>query len=151
MQLRSQLFLQVCNSVASSWALDIQSNLSKEELGFEKETKIGQRVSLAVGIFSIVVAMVLANGGVKSAYEWFNGFMGLVLGILSEPLFLEHLPKWLTHLVQLLHCAASAVMVYIKYFVPCWTGNDLELFHYLSCSFTGSWNSGKHHLEKYKR
>ena len=70
------------NSVASSWALDIQSNLSKEELGFEKETKIGQRVSLAVGIFSIVVAMVLANGGVKSAYEWFNGFMGLVLGIL---------------------------------------------------------------------
>lgn len=26
--------------------------------------------------------MVLANGGVKSAYEWFNGFMGLVLGIL---------------------------------------------------------------------
>ena len=75
MQLRSQLFLQVY-SVSSSWALDIQSNLSKEELGFEKETKIGQRVSLAVGIFSIVVAMVLANGGVKSAYEWFNGFMG---------------------------------------------------------------------------
>lgn len=28
------------NSVASSWALDIQSNLSKEELGFEKETKL---------------------------------------------------------------------------------------------------------------
>ena len=68
------------NSVAASWTLDIQARLSKKELSFEKQTKIGQYVSLIVGIFSIVVAMVLANGGVKSAYEWFNGFMGLVLG-----------------------------------------------------------------------
>lgn len=35
-----------------------------------------------MGIFSIVIAMLLASGGVTSAYEWFNGFMGLVLGIL---------------------------------------------------------------------
>ena len=42
------------NSVASSWTLDIQANLSKKELGFEKETKIGQRVSLLVGIFMCV-------------------------------------------------------------------------------------------------
>ena len=49
------------NSVASSWTLDIQANLSKKELGFEKETKIGQRVSLLVGIFAIVVAMVLCK------------------------------------------------------------------------------------------
>ena len=54
----------------------------KKKLSFETQTKIGQYVSLVVGIFSIIVAMVLANGGVKSAYEWFNGFMGLVLGIL---------------------------------------------------------------------
>ena len=86
------------NSVASSWALDIQSNLSKEELGFEKETKIGQRVSLAVGIFSIVVAMVLANGGVKSAYEWFNGFMGLVLGILIGTFILGAFTLSLIHI-----------------------------------------------------
>ena len=54
------------NSVASSWTLDIQARLTKKELSFEKQTKIGQYVSLIVGIFSIVVAMVLANGGVKS-------------------------------------------------------------------------------------
>ena len=27
--------------------------------------------------------MVLANGEIKSAYEWFNSFMGLVLGVLA--------------------------------------------------------------------
>ena len=57
------------NSVAASWTLDIQARLSKKELSFEKQTKIGQYVSLVVGIFSIVVAIVLANGGVKSAYQ----------------------------------------------------------------------------------
>ena len=64
-----------------SWALDIQASLNKD-LSFEKQTKIGQRVSLIVGIFAIIVSMILANGDIKSAYEWFNGFMGLVLGIL---------------------------------------------------------------------
>lgn len=91
----------------------------KEELGFEKETKIGQRVSLAVGIFSIVVAMVLANGGVKSAYEWFNGFMGLVLGILIGTFILGAFTKVAnTFGATAAFIAASAVMVYIKYFVP---------------------------------
>ena len=36
------------NSVASSWTLDIQTRLSKKELSFEKQTKIGQYVSLIV-------------------------------------------------------------------------------------------------------
>ena len=27
--------------------------------------------------------MILANGEIKSAYEWFNSFMGLVLGVLA--------------------------------------------------------------------
>ena len=96
-----------------------QSTLSKKELGFEKETKIGQRVSLIVGIFAIVVAMVLANGGVKSAYEWFNGFMGLVLGILIGTFILGAFTKIAnTFGAVAAFIASSAVMVYIKYFVP---------------------------------
>ena len=107
------------NSVASSWTLDIQANLSKKELGFEKETKIGQRVSLLVGIFAIVVAMVLANGGVKSAYEWFNGFMGLVLGILIGTFILGAFTKVAnTFGAVAAFIASSGVMVYVKYFVP---------------------------------
>lgn len=95
------------------------TSLSKKELGFEKETKIGQRVSLLVGIFSIVVAMVLANGGVKSAYEWFNGFMGLVLGILIGTFILGAFTKVAnTFGAVAAFVASSAVMVYIKYFVP---------------------------------
>lgn len=107
------------NSVASSWTLDIQTRLSKKELSFEKQTKIGQYVSLIVGIFAIVVAMVLANGGVKSAYEWFNGFMGLVLGILIGTFILGAFTKVANTFGAV--CAfivASGVMVYIKYFVP---------------------------------
>ena len=107
------------NSVASSWTLDIQARLSKRELSFEKQTKIGQYVSLAVGVFSIVVSMVLANGGIKSAYEWFNGFMGLVLGILVGMFILGAFTKIAnTFGAVIAFIAATAVMIYIKYFVP---------------------------------
>ncbi|MDE6938450.1 MAG: sodium:solute symporter, partial [Lachnospiraceae bacterium] len=107
------------NSVAASWTLDIQARLSKKELSFEKQTKIGQYVSLIVGIFSIAVAMILANGGVKSAYEWFNGFMGLVLGILIGTFILGAFTKTAnTFGASLAFITASLVMVVIKYFVP---------------------------------
>lgn len=107
------------NSVASSWTLDIQARLSKKELSFEKQTKIGQYVSLAVGVFAIIVAMVLANGGVKSAYEWFNGFMGLVLGILIGMFILGAFTKKAnTFGATAAFIAATVVMVFIKYFVP---------------------------------
>lgn len=106
------------NSVSSSWALDIQSRISKKELSYEKQTKIGQRVSLVVGIFAIIVAMVLANGGVKSAYEWFNGFMGLVLGILVGTFILGAFTKVANKFgASLAFIASTAVMIFIKYFV----------------------------------
>ena len=63
--------------------------------------------------------MVLANGGVKSAYEWFNGFMGLVLGILIGTFILGAFTKVAnTFGATLAFIAASAVMVGIKYFAP---------------------------------
>lgn len=110
------------NSVASSWTLDIQERLSKKKLSFETQTKIGQWVSLLVGIFAIVVAMILAGGGVTSAYEWFNGFMGLVLGILIGTFILGAFTKVAnTFGATLAFIAASAVMVYIKYGLPAGT------------------------------
>ena len=76
-------------------------------------------MSLVVGVFAIIVSMVLANGGVKSAYEWFNGFMGLVLGILIGTFILGACTKAAnTFGATLAFIAASAVMVGIKYFVP---------------------------------
>ena len=116
------------NSVASSWTLDIQARLTKKELSFEKQTKIGQIVSLIVGIFAIAVAMVLANGGVKSAYEWFNGFMGLVLGILIGTFILGAFTKVAnTFGAVMAFIASSGVMVYIKYFVP---AKDVTIWSY---------------------
>ena len=99
-----------------------QSTLSKKEISFERQTQIGRWVSLAVGIFAIVVSMVLANGGVKSAYEWFNGFMGLVLGILVGAFILGAFTKVAnaggTFIAFL---AATAVLVFVKYFLPAGT------------------------------
>ncbi len=107
------------NSVAASWTMDIQARLTKKELSMEKQTKIGQYVSLIVGIFSIAVAMVLANGGVKSAYEWFNGFMGLVLGILVGTFILGAFTKKAnTFGAVVAFIAATAVMIGVKYFLP---------------------------------
>lgn len=110
------------NAVASSWTLDILSTLSKKEISFERQTQIGRWVSLAVGIFAIVVSMVLANGGVKSAYEWFNGFMGLVLGILVGAFILGAFTKVANAGGTFIaFIAATAVLIFVKYFLPAGT------------------------------
>lgn len=70
------------NSVATSWTLDIQNYLTKG-LSFKKQTAIARLVLLVVGIISIGVSIILANSEISSAYEWFNGFMGAVLGVLA--------------------------------------------------------------------
>ncbi|MDU2289652.1 sodium:solute symporter [Clostridium disporicum] len=107
------------NSVATSWTLDIQSKISSKELSFEKQTKIAQYVSLGVGIVSILVSMILANGEIKSAYEWFNSFMGLVLGVLAGIFVLGAFTKKATSLGAYVAFGVSAVLVvFLKYNVP---------------------------------
>lgn len=107
------------NSVATSWTLDIQSKISSKELSFEKQTKIAQYISLGVGIVSILVAIVLANGEIKSAYEWFNSFMGLVLGVLAGIFVLGAFTKKATSLGAYIAFLVSAiVVVFLKYKVP---------------------------------
>ncbi|WP_082743216.1 sodium:solute symporter [Faecalibaculum rodentium] len=131
------------NSVASSWALDIQSRLSKKELSFEKQTRIGQYVSLFVGIFSIVVAIVLAQGGVTSAYEWFNGFMGLVLGILVGIFILGvFFRKANTCGAFAGFIASTVVMVAIKYGgadVSIWSYSLISIAVCLAVGLPASW------------
>ena len=71
------------NSVATSWTLDIQNIISKKELDFKLQTQIAKLISLIVGVISIIIAIFLANSNITSAYELFNSFMGMVLGILA--------------------------------------------------------------------
>ena len=47
------------------------------------KTALARSISLGVGIFAIVISIVMAHSNIKSAYEFFNGFMGLVLGVLG--------------------------------------------------------------------
>lgn len=106
------------NSVATSWTLDIQTMISKD-LSFEKQTKIAQYISLGVGIVAIGVSIILANGEIKSAYEWFNSFMGLVLGVLAGIFVLGAFCKKATKFGAYVGFAVSAVLVvYLKYNVP---------------------------------
>ena len=107
------------NSVATSWTLDIQERLSKKEMSFALQTKIAQYVSLGVGILAILVSMVLANGEIKSAYEWFNGFMGLVLGVLGGTFVLGTFTKIAnTFGAFVAFFVAAAAMIVIKYTMP---------------------------------
>lgn len=63
--------------------------------------------------------MILANGEIKSAYEWFNGFMGLVLGILVGTFILGTFTKCAnTKGAYAAFVVASIVMIAIKYMTP---------------------------------
>lgn len=104
------------NSVATSWTLDIQERLSKKEMSFALQTKIAQYVSLGVGVVAIIVSMILANGGIKSAYEWFNGFMGLVLGVLGGTFVLGTFTKVANTIgAYTAFIVAAITMIIIKY------------------------------------
>ena len=106
------------NSVATSWTLDIQTMISKD-MSFERQTKIAQYISLGVGIVAIGVSIILANGEIKSAYEWFNSFMGLVLGVLAGIFVLGAFSKKATKLGAYVGFIVSAILVvYLKYNVP---------------------------------
>lgn len=107
------------NSVATSWTMDIQERLSKKEMSFALQTKIAQYVSLGVGIVAIAVSMILANGEIKSAYEWFNGFMGLVLGVMGGTFVLGVFTKVANTIGAFTAFFVSAiVMIVIKYTMP---------------------------------
>ena len=106
------------NSVASSWTLDIQANLSKKELGFEKETKIGQRVSsslvssqLSLQWYWQTVEEISIRSGSMDSWDWYlvsdrNIYPGAFTKVAN------------TFGAVAAFIASSGVMVYVKYFVP---------------------------------
>lgn len=114
------------NSVATSWTLDIQARLSKKELSMKVQTRIAQFVSLAVGVVAVLISMVMANGQIKSAYEWFNGFMGLVLGVLGGTFALGAFTKAATSVgAYAAFIVSSVAIVWIKYACP-----DVSIWSY---------------------
>lgn len=107
------------NSVATSWVMDIQALVSKKEISMKKQTRIAQYISVGVGVASIGVAIVLANGEIKSAYEWFNAFMGLVLGVLAGTFALGAFTKKATKLgAYVAFIVSAALIIFIKYKAP---------------------------------
>ncbi|WP_075809315.1 sodium:solute symporter [Paraclostridium sordellii] len=106
------------NSVATSWALDIQSVIHKG-ISIEKQTKNAKIISVVVGIVGIIVSMIMANGEIKSAYEWFNGFIGLVLGVLAGIFVLGAFTKKATNFGAYAGFIVSAIVVIgLKYYHP---------------------------------
>ena len=106
------------NSVATSWVLDIQSVLNPA-MEMKKQTRIAQFISLGIGILSIVVAIVMAGSDIRSAYQWFNSFIGLALGALAGMFVLgAFCPKANAKGALMGFIIATAVVLYLKYFVP---------------------------------
>ena len=140
------------NSVAASWTLDIQARLSKKELSFEKQTKIGQYVSLIVGIFSIVVAMVLANGGVEICIrmvQWIYGTGTWNSDRNIHPRSIYEGGKYIRSNTCIYRSICSDDRNQI--FRTGRVRNNLVLLTDLYCGFTCCRNSGKPDLEKGKR
>ncbi|MFD1671841.1 sodium:solute symporter [Agrilactobacillus yilanensis] len=107
------------NSVATSWTLDIQDAISKKHRTDAQNTRLARWISLGVGIFSIIISIVLAHSDIKSAYEWFNGFMGLVLGVLGGTFILGMVSKKANKQGAYAALLASGlVMIFVKYGVP---------------------------------
>ena len=115
----AQSTLSTCiNSVATSWVLDIQSVLNPA-MEMKKQTRIAQFISLGIGILSIVVAIVMAGSDIRSAYQWFNSFIGLALGALAGMFVLgAFCPKANAKGALMGFIVATAVVLYLKYFVP---------------------------------
>ena len=67
------------NSVATSWTLDIQERLSKREMSFKLRTMIARVCISGCGDCCNFGFPWCWRTKIRSAYEWFNGFMGLVL------------------------------------------------------------------------
>ena len=106
------------NSVATSWVLDIQSVLNPA-MEMKKQTRIAQFISLGIGILSIVVAIVMAGSDIRSAYQWFNSFIGLALGALAGMFVLgAFCPKANAKGAFIGFITATAVVLYLKYFIP---------------------------------
>lgn len=106
------------NSVATSWVMDIQTKITPN-MSYKKQTKIAQYISLAIGIFAIIVAMYLARLNVKSAYELFNSFLGLALGSLAGVFVLGAFTKKTSALGAFIgFIASTAIVFYCKYCIP---------------------------------
>lgn len=80
------------NGIASTWTLDITKTF-KKDLTDEQATKYGKWLSFIIGIVSIGLAIVFAHSNVESIFAWFNGFMGLVLGLVCGLFVLGILTK----------------------------------------------------------
>ncbi len=106
------------NSVATSWVMDIQTKITPN-MDYTRQTKIAQYISLAIGIFAILVAMYLARLDVKSAYELFNSFLGQALGALAGVFVLGAFTRKTTALGAFVgFVCATLVVFYCKYNVP---------------------------------
>lgn len=106
------------NSVATSWVLDIQSVISPS-MSSERQTKIAQYISLGIGVLAIVVSMLMASSDIKSAFEYFNSFLGLALGGLVGMFVLGAFSKKANAKGAIVALICSIITVfYLKYCVP---------------------------------
>lgn len=108
------------NSVATSATLDIVAVLDKKgKFDDEKRTRIARYITIFVGLFSIVVAILMTKANIISAYEWFNGFVGLVLGVLGGVFALGIFTKRGNEIGAYTGFIISAiVMVIIQFLIP---------------------------------
>ena len=103
------------NSIATSWVMDVQTKITPN-MSYERQTKIAKYISLAIGVFAVVVAMYLARIDIKSAYELFKAFLGQALGALAGVFILGAITRKTTALGAFsAFFVATAVILYLNF------------------------------------
>ncbi|MGL5649737.1 MAG: sodium:solute symporter [Clostridium sp.] len=104
------------NGIASTWTLDLAKSL-KTNFTDEQATRYGKILSFAVGAFSIILAIVFANSHIESMFNFFNGFVGIILGLVGGLFGLGILTKKANTKGAIVGFIVSLVLsVYINYF-----------------------------------
>lgn len=128
------------NSVATSWTLDIQKVL-KPGMSDAAATRIAKVVSLIVGAATIMFALKLAHSDISSAYEWFNGLMGLMLGVVGGTFTLGVMTRRATSTGAIFGFVVTLlVAIYISYFtdITIWAYSIINLFCSIIFGYFGS-------------
>lgn len=122
------------NSVATSWVLDIQPVFSPQNNN-KQNTKLAQYISLGIGLLAIAISIIMAHSDIKSAYIWFNSFIGLAIGALAGIFVLGAFSKRANAMGAFLGFAVSTVLVvFIKFNVP-----SISFWTYTGITIVTTW------------
>lgn len=128
------------NGIASTWTLDLTKSF-KKNFSDEQATRYGKILSLLVGLFSIVLAIIFANSHIESIFAFFNGFVGIILGLVGGLFVLGILTKKANTKGAIIGFIAGLIIsIFVNYFtsVTFWAYSIISILSVLIIGYISS-------------